>query len=169
MNKISCMPKLLTCYRLNWLNPLENFIFQLKTERERRREKNVWNLRRFQAIIDFYPISRSNFRELYHLPNLSGLFFFPFFSRNNYRKAGWKGDQARLNCSWRLRLHVWGKPQALGIGQRFSSSHSLWQESLLKQTCPPSPKYTHPVMKTSVPLKRVQTVEFILLWNFIAF
>lgn len=33
LDKISCMPKLLT-YRLNWLYPLQNFIFQLKTERK---------------------------------------------------------------------------------------------------------------------------------------
>ena len=35
MNKISCTSKLLTRYRLNWLYPLQNFVFQLKAERKR--------------------------------------------------------------------------------------------------------------------------------------
>lgn len=79
------------------------------------------------------PYYQVDFQELYHFHNLSGLFFFPFFSCNNQRKAVQKGGQAQLNCTWRFRLYVRGKPPVLGTGQRFSSSHSLCHKPLLSR------------------------------------
>lgn len=48
MNKISYTPKLLTRYRLNWLHPLQNFVFQLKTERKREKRD-----KKYETLGDF--------------------------------------------------------------------------------------------------------------------